>query len=661
MLTFILGFFGISRKVASNFFDYRFISRVTWFYVLNGFLAVVFSFVTASVLKIIIDAVSQDNAVLWGFDFGSVLNLSLFLVATETIIGIFYYIANNFNNFVFTKAYHRSMKTVDKKLVHMIGYSEVTLMESNYAKKNISNLYQDIFDFLWIFLNSVPRRFTELLITIAFTVPSIFLVTNFWLVGIFFIKVLFILFFNSRLMNLRAMQVGANQAINERVWGIADNYTQNGKNILRAGLLGRAFDWFQMGRKEMEDNEVGFSRRRLILSNLSTIISSAIDMLLISWIVYMAVQGSITLGDLPFLVFIFRRADEMARGISEMFQLSEVAKVKFMRLEFFASKKPTLITSEKIHTVDNLKISKLTINNVGFKYQNYALAEALQIDMILKDAESKTFLGKLFPAPHSLNQLKKLQKEIEEIKKETFEEKYIYNNLSFSVESSKVYALVGKNGVGKTTMVNLLLKNLNPASGSIVAGCQNDKGEIEDIDYKNIDAVDLKNHLQAVFQVPFLLNFGTIRENVDPEGKKSDDEIWEYLRRVNLEERIRKSQRQLMSIPRDHLDLSGGEKQLLEIVRILSMSPEVMIFDEATNQLSPDNELLIFDQIKDQKQGKIIIFVTHRMTTARKADEIIVFSDQGIESRGGHHELLDEASGRFSHIYSDFWQKQVEN
>jgi ABC-type multidrug transport system fused ATPase/permease subunit len=103
-----------------------------------------------------------------------------------------------------------------------------------------------------------------------------------------------------------------------------------------------------------------------------------------------------------------------------------------------------------------------------------------------------------------------------------------------------------------------------------------------------------------------------------------------------------------------HVNFSGGEEQLLDIARSLVKGAKIMLFDEATNQLDPDKEMEVFNLVRSFRQDRVIVFITHRMTVARKCDKIIVLDEGEVSQIGSHNELLSSGG-----LYGQFWHKQV--
>jgi ABC-type multidrug transport system fused ATPase/permease subunit len=127
------------------------------------------------------------------------------------------------------------------------------------------------------------------------------------------------------------------------------------------------------------------------------------------------------------------------------------------------------------------------------------------------------------------------------------------------------------------------------------------------------------------------------------------------LDRFHLWEKIRKTSSGLDVTVGERTWFSGWQEQLLVLIRILLQDRPILIFDEWTNQLDADNELMVMDELLKNKQDKIIIFITHRMTTMRRADYIYCLEEGLITNQWKHDELLAKDS-----IYARFWKKQVE-
>lgn len=208
----------------------------------------------------------------------------------------------------------------------------------------------------------------------------------------------------------------------------------------------------------------------------------------------------------------------------------------------------------------------------------------------------------------------------------------VLQGVSFSLEPGKKIALVGASGVGKSTIVNLMLRFWDYSEGEIYYNQQ---------ELHTICPDDWRKLIAYVPQTPFLFN-ESISENIRvgrPSATPEDIEL--AAKQANLDAFIR-SLPQGYQTPIGELGafLSGGERQRLSIARAVVRNAPIMLMDEPTANLDRVNEAAILQTIFQTSQDKGLIWITHRLTGLEKVDEILVMADGRIVERGSHTELL---------------------
>lgn len=223
------------------------------------------------------------------------------------------------------------------------------------------------------------------------------------------------------------------------------------------------------------------------------------------------------------------------------------------------------------------------------------------------------------------------------------------NKLSLQLKSHETVAIVGVNGSGKTTFVNVLSELSKRYTGTI-------KVNNQPIDHT---MGVLRNSISCIFQ-DFVEFQVSIRENVsigDVTRDISDDEIWEILDKVKLKEFILELPDQLDTIlgqVMEGTELSKGQWQRLAVARLLAnKSAKIWVLDEPTAFLDPIAEIEMYDFIYSLKEDRSVIFISHRLGFAKKADRIIVFKDGNV-AESGSHQLLMKQNGE----YASMFQKQ---
>lgn len=232
--------------------------------------------------------------------------------------------------------------------------------------------------------------------------------------------------------------------------------------------------------------------------------------------------------------------------------------------------------------------------------------------------------------------------EIENVSFTYEDDNEVFKNLSLSVEAGKTVALVGPSGGGKTTLCNLIPRFFDFEEGDI---------KIDGISVKDVSLNSLRTNIGVVAQDVFLFT-GTIKENIII-GKSgaTDKEVIDACKKARIHDFI-------MTLPNGYdtyvgergIKLSGGQKQRISIARIFLKNPPIMILDEATSALDNVTEQEIQKSLEELGKDRTNLVVAHRLSTIQSADEIIVLTQNGIEERGTHEELI-EKGGVYSKLH----------
>jgi ATP-binding cassette, subfamily B, bacterial len=204
--------------------------------------------------------------------------------------------------------------------------------------------------------------------------------------------------------------------------------------------------------------------------------------------------------------------------------------------------------------------------------------------------------------------------------------------INVAIPLNKVTAIVGVSGSGKTTLLKLLLKFYKPTSGSI---------SINDVDISTIDEVDWRNVCGAVLQDGFIFS-DTIARNVAVVDEHIDNtRLVESLKSANLYDHIMGLPLRFQTkIGIEGKGLSQGQKQRILIARAIYKRPELLLLDEATNALDTKNEATIMDNLDILFGRKTVLIAAHRLSTIRRADQIIVLDKGKLVEIGPHDQLL---------------------
>jgi ABC-type multidrug transport system fused ATPase/permease subunit len=221
----------------------------------------------------------------------------------------------------------------------------------------------------------------------------------------------------------------------------------------------------------------------------------------------------------------------------------------------------------------------------------------------------------------------------------------VLTNINFKAPVGTVTAFIGSTGSGKTSIINLLTRFYDPNYGKIL---------IDGEDIKNIDITGLRSSISLSSQEVMILN-DTVKNNILMGENLSEEKIEEICNISSFDEVINKLPKGLnTNMSQSGMNISGGEKQRLNIARTLAKNAEIYIFDDSFSSLDNKNEKIISEKIFKQLNDKTIFLVSQKISNIINADNIIVLDKGTIESQGTHEELL-----KSSPIYKEIYQTQI--
>ena len=359
---------------------------------------------------------------------------------------------------------------------------------------------------------------------------------------------------------------------------------------------------FEEANDEVYRIEKKYTRRKFLLGFLRRYVSNAMfsDVLYISYLVFQAaVRGVLSFSTVAILYNSFGRLKRGMSIFTDVYPFASETSLYVGKIRKFLDYQPEIVSEEGLMPTKNAK--EMELKDVSFAYGS-------KTDMLLKD-------------------------------------------INIHIKPGEKIALVGYNGAGKTTLVKLLMRLYDVKSGEILA---------DGINIRKYDVAGYRDTIGTVFQ-DFQIFAGNIKENVmlDVDDECDEERIRQALTDSGLMKRIDRMPEGLdteltTEFSKDGINLSGGESQKLAIARVFYKNAGLMILDEPSSALDPIAEYQLNHAMLSATKDKTVIFISHRLSTTRIADRIIMLENGRIVEQGSHEELLSR-NGK----YAQMWKVQA--
>ena len=362
------------------------------------------------------------------------------------------------------------------------------------------------------------------------------------------------------------------------------------------------FDRFEEANEEVYQVEKRNANRRFFLSFMRRYVSNSFfsDVLYISYLVFQAtVRKALSFSSVAILYNSFGRLKRGMSIFTDVYPFACETSLYVQKLRDFLDYEPKIVSEKGLLPAEGAK--EIELQGVSFAYRK-------EDGNLLKD-------------------------------------------ISLHIRPGQKIALVGYNGAGKTTLVKLLMRLYDVGEGRIL---------VDGVDIRDYQVEKYRESIGTVFQ-DFKIFAGNVRENVlmNVAEHCEEEEVRQALSESGLLERVREMEDGLdtqltTEIMEKGVNLSGGESQKLAIARVFYQKAGLMILDEPSSALDPIAEYQLNHAMLEATKDKTVIFISHRLSTTRLADYIIMLENGRIAEQGTHEGLL-QMNGR----YAQMWRVQA--
>ena len=402
-------------------------------------------------------------------------------------------------------------------------------------------------------------------------------------------------YFNDQVYSMTQSQTPQRRELDYlRFLGASDETAKEVKLFDLSGFIINRFN--SLSQKFYSDNRT-IAMQRSLWGTFFAIIASAGYYVAYIFMIARTISGQITIGELTFLAASFKQLRALMEGILSRFSSVSQGAIYLRDFFDFFEIQPKIINATKPLPFPNPIKQGFVFENVGFKYLN--------------------------------------------------SDRWANRNINFTLHPAEKLALVGENGAGKTTLVKLLCRLYDPSEGRIL---------LDGHDLKEYDLNELRLNTGIIFQ-DFLRYQMTFSQNIAA-GKIAEKENESLIKSAaqqsladELVKKMPKGYEQMLGRRfTDGVELSGGEWQKVAIARAYMRDAQLLILDEPTSALDARAEFQVFQRFTELTKGRMAVLISHRFSTVRMADRILVLHNGELVEAGSHDELLAK-NGRYAELF----------
>jgi ATP-binding cassette subfamily B protein len=371
---------------------------------------------------------------------------------------------------------------------------------------------------------------------------------------------------------------------------------ESAKEVRMFGLAEHLRDRFARASDELIRANRSLTKRRLLWSTVFAAIGAAGYYGGYGYVVWQAVRGQITVGTLTFLGGAIAAAQVELQTVFSLFSEISQQALYLSDLFGFLDMQPRVLPPASPKPIRERVEHGLEFRDVSFKYADGA---------------------------------------------------GVLEHLTFTIRPGEHVALVGENGAGKTTVVKLMTRLYDPTAGQIL---------LDGVDVREYEPEELRRHIAVIFQDFFRYDL-TVRENVGVgrvDRLADDAALWAAIGQSGIEDVVRRLpsglEQMLGERFRGGVDLSGGQWQSIALARAYLRSAQLLILDEPTAALDPRAEAEVFTNVATLMKGRMALLISHRFSTVRMAERILLLHDGTITENGTHEDLV-RSGGEYARLF----------